>query len=172
MKSFLTVFLACLLCASSACAQSERPLGFADILWKTKSGETKKRMLEKSGIKFVEEKSGRLTLNGGTFAGKQATYWGLDFVDDEFYRGAVILKTISDRDKEFDAVKALLIEKYGKPTTTSKKDKNVRVIWRFAPDSRNRDKEYIELWNNPREEGMKITYRNESMNAGRPEEGV
>lgn len=171
MKLLTTVFLACLVCATTASAQFERPLGFADMLWRTKLPEAKKRMTEKAGIKLVEDKPDNLTFHGGTFAGKAAGYWGLDFVDGELYRGAVILRTISDREREFDAMKDLLVKKYGKPTTTSRKDKNTRIIWKFPPDSRNRDSEYLELWHNPQFEGMKIIYRNESMNAGRPEEG-
>lgn len=172
MKKYLLVCLAFLTCASAASAQFERPLGFADILWRTKTPEVKKRMMEKAGIRFDGGSSNKLTFFGGTFAGKPADVWGLDFVDGEFYRGAVILKPVADREKEFDAMKVMLTEKYGRPTTISKKGKNVKVIWRFEPDSRNRDQEYLELWNNPREQGTKITYRNESMNTARPEEGV
>jgi hypothetical protein len=170
MKMPALALLVCLLSATSAGAQIERPQGFADMLWRTKLSEVKKRMAEKGG-KLTEDKTDHLTYEGGTFAGKATVCWGFDFVSGELYRGAVILKTISDPDKEFDAVKAMLTEKYGRPTTTSKKGGNVKIIWRFEPDFRNRDKEYLELSNKLGHWDMKITYRNESMNTAKPEEG-
>jgi hypothetical protein len=169
MKLLTNIVLVCFALASTAFAQFERPNGFAEIPWGTKLSEAKKLMLAKPGIYAdIDTTASRLGFKGGTFAAKPAVVWGLEFVDGGLYRGAVVLKAFTDRSKEFDSVKDMLTKKYGRPTSTSRKDKDSKAIWKFLPDSRSKDIEVIELWNNPKEEGVKITYRNESMKAGNP----
>lgn len=155
------------LIAIPAGAQVQRPGGFADIPWGTKIDEARKVMSSKQGVQSGKDTTAsRLEFQGGTFAGKPALVWGLEFVDAGFYRGAVVLKAFGERSKEFDEVKAMLTQKYGLPVSSSRKGKDSKAIWKFPADLKNKETEIIVLWNNPREGGLKITYRNESMKVG------
>ncbi len=173
MKLPACAILLFLLSVAGAFAQLQRPGGFADIPWRTKVGEAKHAMQSKPGIQGGGgNNASHLIFQGGTFAGKPAVVWGLEFVDDGFYRGAVVLKAFGERPREFEAIKTLLIQKYGQPTTTSKKGKDVKALWKFPSDAKNKDAEIIVLWNNPNEGGVKITYRNESMRTGDASDGL
>jgi len=160
--------LVTLLIPFGAFAQVHRPAGFVDIPWRAKSDEVLRLMLAKPGMARMGGNTGpsRLEFKGGSFAGKPALFWGLEFVDGGLYRGAVVLKSFGERSRDFEAAKALIASKYGPSTTTSKKDRDSKAIWRFPATATSKDAEIIIVWNHPGGDGVKITYRNESMKAG------
>jgi hypothetical protein len=154
--------------ATSAFAQSLHPDGFSDIQWRTKKEEVRRIMLAREGISFWQKNSGptRVAFKGGTFIGKPAVNWGFEFVDDGLYRGAVLLKSFGDRGKQYDEMRDLIGSKYGPPTSSSRDGGHSRTVWKFPATLKEKDACVIILWNNPRGEGIHITYRNETMKAG------
>lgn len=142
--------------------------GFLDIKWGTSIADATKAMSAKQGLRPATDPEGvnagnRIYYEGGTFVGKPALQWGLDFVGDKMYRGAVVLKPSTTREKDFDELKKLLTAKYGPPTQTRKEGEDSKLVWKFPHSTFHPLVETLTCWSFKSGKGIKLIYENETL---------
>jgi hypothetical protein len=162
MKHFLVI--AALLLASDVgtFAQSARPKTFHGLSWGATSTEVLAALSRSgasvpSGDEFPST-PGIIEARGGTFAGQEVISWTFEFVDGKLASSAVVLKPAETGSALYRELKQQLIHKYG-PSSAERRtgastpeERRLRqlygrsyirtgseVIWRFAPNLRDKD---------------------------------
>jgi hypothetical protein len=122
MKTCRSIGVLLLLCLCGAPLQAQAATldDFIGIHWGTSMGEARKIALSNKQLKFEKQEDGVLgsiSLRGGSYLGRPATWWYLCFVNDKFCHGFVDFQL--DRDQrplgQLRQVRQMLVAKYGEP---------------------------------------------------------
>lgn len=157
---FFTVFFSHSLIAEER--KVELP-GFFGIGWGTGSDEAKKAFDSRSHARFDRSKSAphQLSFEGGKFAGFKLRGLKLMFEAGSFWGTEFFIESPSkNHEKEFSALKAMLTEKYGKPSRDEMVGDGFEANWYFPVPQL--PAHNIWIIQNPKGEGVKVLYVSEA----------
>jgi hypothetical protein len=148
-------------------AQAAVTDSFSGIPWGSPIVQARQSMEAREGISLTEKQQNRLTYKGGTFAGRPIQVWGLDFAQNRLYRGAVIMAEQGEVRVQYQEVKNLLCEKYGRNMTERTEGTAVITEWKLASTPLSRDQKIlkcaiVKVDDRPR---VKLVYINETIKA-------